>query len=311
MILKPDETLPSTHVHEKVMVIQKKQRVVEMISKNFNDSLFYYINVPVTDMREHPSHKAEIVSQALFSEQIQVLDRVEEWIKIETLIDKYRGWIKNTDIWERKNAFLADSSSAIEAKVSRYIGLLYEVQDTVYGPIMDLPFESRLEVIEPKEKSDSRWLKVRLLDETEGFIQRGDVELISKPLNREQMCQLSQRFLGLPYRWGGRSSFGYDCSGYVQMLYRQMGIYLPRDTKDQINWDGFNPIVLEKMSPGDLVYFGLSEDTIRHVGMYIGKDEFIHASVAENAPYIHTSNLLDDEWNGLGRFKYIAGRRLK
>ena len=95
------------------------------------------------------------------------------------------------------------------------------------------------------------------------------------------------------------------------MLYRQMGIYLPRDSKDQIHWEGFTAIPIDQLLPGDLIFFGLAQDKIRHVGLYLGNNKFIHATVAENAPYIRVSLLSDPEWNGSGRFVYRAARTLK
>ncbi len=273
-------------------------------------SFFYYINAPFTDMRELPKSDAEIVSQAYFSEEVNVLQEAQDWVKIETLADHYQGWTKKSSLCQRQDSFLS-SSSAITARVNRCAAHLYSVQDTIYGPILTLPFDSKLEVLDPKQESDSRWIKVALVDGREGFIQRGDVTLTQTPLNRNQMCALSLQFLGLPYTWGGRSSFGYDCSGFVQMLYRQMGIYMPRDSKDQIRWDGFSLVSIDNMVPGDLIFFGLAEDKIRHVGVYLGNSQFIQSTVAENAPYIRISRLSDPEWNGSGRFKYIAARTLK
>ncbi|MBS4168332.1 SH3 domain-containing C40 family peptidase [Parachlamydia sp. AcF125] len=272
--------------------------------------LFYYINSPVIEMREQPNQESEIVSQAYFAEGIKVLEEAHDWIKIETTVDHYKGWIKKGSLCQRQDSFLSNSSTTF-AKVNRCAAHLYSVQDTVYGPILTLPFESKLEVLEPKEESNSRWIKVSLVDGREGYIQRGDVAVNPTFVGREQMCNLSLQFLGLPYTWGGRSSFGYDCSGFVQMLYRQMGIYLPRDTKDQINWKGLTAISVEELSPGDLIFFGLAEDKIRHVGLYLGNNQFIHATVAENLPYIRISKLSDPEWNGSGRFIYRAARKLK
>ena len=273
-------------------------------------SSFYYISSPVIDMREQPKQESEIVSQAYFSEEVNMIEEAQNWVKIETTIDHYQGWIQKGVLCERKESFLSNPTTSI-AKVNRCAAHLYGVQDTVYGPILTLPFDSRLEVLEPQQESNSRWIKVALVDGREGYIQRGDVTLHSTFLNRDQMCILSLYFLGLPYTWGGRSSFGYDCSGFVQMLYRQMGIYLPRDAKDQMRWEGFTPISIDSLLPGDLIFFGLAEDKIRHVGMYLGNSQFIHATVAENLPYIRISNLNDPEWNGSSRFTYRAARKLQ
>ena len=274
-------------------------------------SLFYYVNSPVTNMREHPQHESEIVSQVYFSEEVHILESVADWIKIKNVADSYQGWIQNNSICSKLNLLSSDISIII-AKVIRCAAHLYGVQDTIYGPIVTLPFDSNLQILEPLSlESNSRWIKTLLIDGREAYIQRGDVTFSQALLNKDQMCALSLQFLGLPYTWGGRSSFGYDCSGFVQMLYRQMGVYLPRDTKDQIHFEGFDAVALGSLLPGDLIFFGLTEDKIRHVGMNVGGDKFIHATVAENRPYIRFSHLSDAEWNGSSRFAYSAARRLK
>jgi hypothetical protein len=272
-------------------------------------SMLIYVNTPVIDMREQPNDGAEIVSQAYYSEQINILEETSEWLKIETALDHYQGWIKNKGLCNRETVFLSNPSS-VAAKVNRCAAHLYGLEDTVYGPISTLPYDSRLEVIEPKDASNGRWIKVALVDGREAFIQRGDVTLNNDLLDRVKVCVLSLNFLNLPYTWGGRSSFGYDCSGFVQMLYRQMGLYIPRDTKDQIKWEKFKSIPLEDLSAGDLIFFGLDQDKIRHVGLYLGDQKFIHSTVAENAPYIHISSLTDSDWNGSGRFAFRAARTL-
>lgn len=268
--------------------------------------LFHYVNVPVTDMRELPQNMSEIVSQAYFSEQVNVIEENSDWTKVETVVDHYQGWVKSNQLYHEQNDFY-ENACAI-AKVNRCMAHLYHVADTVYGPILTLPFESVLKVVDFGNDNNIRWIKVLTVDGHEAFIQRGDITLNQSVITRDQIVSFSNRFLGLPYTWGGRSSFGYDCSGFVQMLYRQMGVYLPRDSKDQVKWAGLTPIEISDMLPGDLIFFGLGEDKIRHVGMYIGSGQFIHATVAENAPYIHISNLSDPEWNGSGKWVYRTAR---
>lgn len=270
--------------------------------------LFHYVNVPVTNMREFPNDMSEIISQAYFSEQVNLLEENSDWTKIETIIDHYKGWIKSDQLCHKQNDFYENVEST--AKVNRCMAHLYHVADTVYGPILTIPFDSVLKVID-FGSDNSRWLKVVTVDGQEAFIQRGDIHLNQSLMNSDQMVSFSKRFLGLPYTWGGRSSFGYDCSGFVQMLYRQMGVYLPRDAKDQVKWDEMTSVEISDIIPGDLIFFGLDEDKIRHVGMYIGSSQFIHATVAENAPYIHISNLSDLDWNGSGKWVYRTARTLR
>jgi hypothetical protein len=274
--------------------------------------LFSYVTAPHAEMREKPEKESKVLSDAYYSEAIKVIEEAGEWAKIETAVDGYQGWVKRNVFCAQNHAFGTDPSKTY-AKVIKRIAHIYDRQDTEYGPVLDLPFESRLEVVDPLEPdSKSRWIKVSLLDGTTGYIQRGCIRFEAAPITREEMCKLacSNTFQGIEYLWGGRSSFGYDCSGFAQMLYRQMGVYIPRDSKDQVNWSGFRKTSREELKPGDLIFFGLAEDTIRHVGMYVGDDCFVHATIAENMPDIHLSVLSDAEWNGQGRYSYHCFRTL-
>lgn len=272
----------------------------------------FYINEPVIEMREKASAQSEVVSTAYYSEQVNVLDNTPspEWCKIQTSIDGYEGWVKKDALKQSEVALFKDNAPL--AKVMRCSALLYDKADTAFGPILILPFESRLEVL---DASNKRWIKVVTIDGKEGFIQRGDIALDSKVCTMQEVLTLTKQFLGLPYIWGGRSSFGYDCSGFVQMLYRQMNVLLPRDSKDQFKYDGLVATSKENIKPGDLIFWGLAEDKIRHVGLYLGNDEFIHSSVRENKPWVRKSLLTDIEWNGLGQaeagYCYRAFRTLK
>lgn len=279
-------------------------------------ALFWYVKAPIEPMRQLPSHSSEVVSQALFSEAVIPHENIdvkegEEWVNIETAVDHYRGWVRKSALCGREEPF-PTSSSVQCVKVNRLAAHLYAVEDTIYGPLLTLPFESLLQCVEPLQGDNGRWIKVLLPDGQQSFIQRGDVKEGKEiALTIEEMCAFSMRFIGLPYTWAGRSSFGYDCSGFVQMLYRQMGVYIPRDSRDQCSWDGFTSVEGDQLLPGDLIFFGFSEDKIRHVGMYLKEGSFIHATVAENAPYIHISYLQDPDWNGTGKWGYRTARRLK
>jgi hypothetical protein len=174
---------------------------------------------------------------------------------------------------------------------------------TRHQPVITLPFETRLEA---GGESDDRWVEVVLPDKSRGWIQRGDVLVGAfKPVTTDAMVALSRRFVGLPYTWGGTSSFGYDCSGFTQMLLRRRGILMPRDADDQAAWEGLAP-VKDGLQAGDLLFFGPSIEKITHTGMYIGNGEFIHASTHER-PVTQISRLADPHWTQL----LVATRRPK
>ncbi len=149
-----------------------------------------------------------------------------------------------------------------------------------------------------------RWIEVRLPDGRNAWLLRGDVTLDRKPMSIEEVIALSKQFLGLPYFWGGTSSFGFDCSGFTQMLFQRRGIVIPRDASLQAKWVGAAPVERDNLQAGDLLFFGQSR--ITHTGMYIGGGKFIN-STTHDRPVVQISDLADPYWTK----RFIAARRLK
>jgi len=90
----------------------------------------------------------------------------------------------------------------------------------------------------------------------------------------DSIVSYALQFLNTPYVWGGTSPSGFDCSGYVQYVYANFGIYLPRTTYSQVNVG--TTVSRSELQPGDLVFFG-SATSPHHVGIYIGDGMYVHA----------------------------------
>jgi peptidoglycan DL-endopeptidase CwlO len=86
-----------------------------------------------------------------------------------------------------------------------------------------------------------------------------------------EAASIALRYLGVPYRWGGASPSGFDCSGLVMYVYAQLGISLPHFAAAQYGMG--SPVSRGDLQPGDLVFF----DGLNHVGIYIGGNQFVHA----------------------------------
>ena len=100
--------------------------------------------------------------------------------------------------------------------------------------------------------------------------------------------------IGTPYRYGGASPRGFDCSGLVYYAYRKAGIYSPRTTTEQYRQSKRVPV--SHLQPGDLVFFTISQGKLSHVGIYAGDDRFIHApSSGKSVAY---ATLHDPYWRG-------------
>lgn len=262
-----------------------------------------YIQDSVVDMREEATDTSRVASQAVFAEKVEVEKEVEGWSYIKTP-DQYLGWVPNQVLVVRDKPYEGD------IRVSRLVAHVFGINDTEYGPIITLPYGTKLQSL---DSTDARWIKVLLPNSKEGYIQKGDVALESTLSSKDELVSFSQRFLGLPYTWGGRTSFGFDCSGFMQMLYQQIGVDLQRNARLQILDPRFYSIPIESLEVGDLIFFGKSEQKIMHVGMSIGSGQFIHTSPRENKPWLRISHLSDFEWSGHPNayYPYRTAKQLK
>jgi hypothetical protein len=252
-------------------------------------------------MYSRPSEDADVVSQAIYGANVLLVEQREGWAHIRTG-DAYTGWMPLAAL--RPGAPYAAAGRVAEV-ASRFAHLYREPDVTRHAPLLTAPFETRLEVSSPPAEG-AQWLPVRLPDDRPAWIQAGDVVFDPKPLDIPAMLELARKFLGTPYTWGGTSSFGYDCSGFTQMLERRRGALMPRDAQPQAEWSGVEPVARQDLRPGDLLYFGSSEKHITHTGVYLGGNRFISAT-AHETPMVRIDDLTDPDWARL----LVAQRRVK
>ncbi len=148
-----------------------------------------------------------------------------------------------------------------ECKQGTYLGIVNE-SDGYLGVLM----------------SDGRtgWIKsesVRILDYN---IVRSNTNQQRSPSNGNSIIQTALQYLDIPYAWGGYSSGGLDCSGFVKAVFASFGINLPRCSREQVNVGQVVPI--DQIQVGDRLYFACKGGDIDHTGIYMGNGYFIHAS---------------------------------
>jgi SH3-like domain-containing protein len=262
--------------------------------------------MPVANMYSGPTADTDVVSQAICGTTVVLLEEKDEWVKVRTP-DAYPGWMPLESLRRYGPDDRPYASSAKAVQVASLSANIYREPDvTKHQPVLTLPFETRLEVAAETENDGGRWIEVRLPDGRSAWIQRGDVDLNPRPLSVMEAIELAKRFLGCTYLWGGTSSFGFDCSGFVQMLVRRRGTVMPRDADLQAGWEGAKPVKRKQLQAGDLLYFGESTHRITHTGMYIGHGKFIHDTTHDH-PGVQISRLADQPWTRL----LVACRRVE
>lgn len=119
--------------------------------------------------------------------------------------------------------------------------------------------------------------------------------------------QTGAEYVGVPYVWGGTTPDGFDCSGFVQYVYRKEGVPLPRTSRQMAHAGDAVPARLSSLREGDLMLFRGRNGVIDHVGLYAGRDRMLHSSSSGHGVRF------DDLWSERGayfRSHLVAARRV-
>lgn len=264
-------------------------------------NVYALINVPVAGMYDEITPTSALSSQVIYATQVQVLQQQGPWILIKSP-DNYIGLVKKTDL------AIKDSNSYFttlhKVKTNNLFTNIYRnTSVSNYAPMLTVPYGTILPMVETTKFAEEDWVKVALVDGSYGYIKQSELIIDPQPLSITETIEWSKRLIGIPYLWGGISSYGIDCSGLVQLFYKQRGINIPRDANMQVDWKDFVEVKSQKdLQPGDAIYFGF-DGKISHSGIYIGNNQVIHSTVREN-PIVHISDLRLPLWQKL----YIVAR---
>jgi hypothetical protein len=220
--------------------------------------------ISVIPMRHDPQEQSEMVSQLLFGECYTVLNEKEKWLNIRTQYDDYQGWI--------------DKKLHHEIPESYFLDLSWHNPPVLSSRFAEIrcPDASSLVITAGSSLPAFKKAKNTICIEDKVFgICMSSEDLIDR--NRKNIAARALRFVNSPYLWGGRSFFGYDCSGFVQVIFKIYGIPLLRDASQQaIQGDPVKSVT--EINPGDLAFFAGEEGGITHVGLMVSPQEIIHCS---------------------------------
>lgn len=182
--------------------------------------------------------------------------------------------------WKLPGQAAASQPAAVPSTLSPLpepsVSLTAVTSDSITEPTADESGISLVvEEVEPTEGEG--WVEVRLPDNRRAWVQISSLVLGSwKPLSRGELIDTARRFIGVPYRWGGTNPNGYDCSGFVQEVFRLAGHSVPRLADAQ--YEKLEKVRKDALVPGDLVFFNTDGSGISHVGIFSGNGYFLHAS---------------------------------
>lgn len=217
-------------------------------------------------MRDEPSEKSEQVSQVLFGEIFTITgkDSLTNFSQIKLEFDGYSGWIDSKTIHYLDETGFENLKNKKTRVLKKAFIYLENESDSSRGMLLG----SGSTFFEGEKYIDIFKDRYKISDEV--FV-KDSLEL------RNSIQQSALRLLNTPYLWGGRSSFGADCSGFVQNIYKQAGISIPRDTSEQSKI-GETVNFFHETHTGDLAFFDDEESVIKHVGLILEGNRIIHSS---------------------------------
>ena len=276
------------------------------------------------NVRSGPSTSYSIKRTVSYGEVYKKLDKLNGWYKIQ-LPDGSSGWVNGIYVKETTKDVSNQSPISIEdnnkeetinnnGKVTSRVNL-----NVRSGPGTSYSLKSSLrpgQVVVLCGKSNG-WYKIKLSNETQGWVSSNYIAITNESVSNttentinsqkgEAVVNFAMAQLGKPYVWGANGPGSFDCSGFTRYVYLySTGVSLPRISSDQARQGTY--VSRSNMKKGDLVYFAtVTPGTTSHVGIYIGNNQFIHASGSlRNPDKVKISSLIGYYGNVL-----LGARRL-
>ena len=239
--------------------------------------MFAINHCTVTPVRQEPSEGSEQLTQLLFGEVCEVLDRLPRWTKIRSTLDGQEGWV---DFKMLTSANIPYPISHIQAVVATPIAIATAMETSeelmlTLGTRLPNYAHGTFEVLGQQYLIDPTCVSTAQRSTGEADLQQSD-------LQRSDLATIAQSLLNAPYLWGGKNAMGMDCSGFTQVVYATLGINLLRNAREQMTQGELVPSLAETQ-PGDLAFFDHADrdpkaTNISHVGLLLSPTEIIHCS---------------------------------
>lgn len=247
---------------------------------------YHVCRIAVAPLRKEPSDRSEIVSQLLFGDRVEVLEKTEKWCLIKTQHDNYEGWMDYKQLQKISDLQFHDEKAYTFLTPLQLDNTLIANNGTKYylSPGSTLPYFN----------NNFCYLG------TEKFQVKSNPIIPDRANFKKEVQANAQFFENTPYLWGGRTLFGIDCSGFVQIVLKLSGIQIKRDAAQQAE-QGIIVSFLALAQLGDLAFFDNEDGKITHVGLMLGYDEIIHSAGKVRVDPIDDQGIYNAE---LGRYTH-------
>lgn len=204
---------------------------------NEKKNSWFIITAGVASIYEKQTFSSQCISEAVYGESCKILTKMDNWLFIQCE-DGYEGWC---------HSFYGQIQSMSAPKSYR---IVFPVDGTHFDA--KYPFGAKVNSNMP------------------GAVQ------VTDELSMNQIIPVAKYLLGVPYKWGGKSSLGFDCSGLVQSVLNVCGLNVPRDAYQQYDFFKNEIVSMKDAMEGDLHFFG-KDGKISHVGFSTGGPGILHA----------------------------------
>lgn len=232
-----------------------------MSTEQIND--FGVCRLSMIPVRAEAAHKGELVTQLLFGEHYEVVEvhkKDANWLKIRIHFDQYEGWIdakQHHSISKEHFDYINQADFKISTDITTSILYNKNPLIIVMGSVIPISVSE-------------------LFRMEEQFAFNGESKSLGQKRDAEFIKITAKKYLNTPYQWGGKTPFGIDCSGFVQMVFKLSGYKLLRDAAQQAKQG--RVVELSNAQLGDLAFFKNKTGRIVHVGILLAADKIIHAS---------------------------------
>lgn len=265
--------------------VEVKEEIKLLPAAELEGKIYGLVNLSVANIRTKPDHAEEMSTQALLGTPVKIFKKAHGYFLVQTP-DMYISWVEDDGVTPLTKPEFEEWINSEKIVYLKEFGFSYSKPDAGSIRVSDLVAGNIL----VKIGEGGNFIKVKYPDGRIAFVEKEFCMNYKNWLERKMptsanIISTAEKFMGIPYLWGGTSAKGMDCSGFTKTVYFLNGIVLVRDASQQVHngvlvdtQNGF-----ENLQPGDLLFFGTqatdsTKERVTHVAIYYGNYEFIHAA---------------------------------